>query len=448
MPPIDDSYYAQKAKEILQTGDWLIMHIGGEVSLDNAPFYIWLIAFSFKIFGICEFSARFFSAFFGVMTILSVYFLGKMLFNRWVGLFSSFILLTTLLFFTFSRRTMVDVTLTFWITLAMIAFIKGMKDRKYFLLFGISTGITILTKSVLGLFPLVIAIFYLLMLKEFKIFREPYFLSGIAVAFAVSSPWYFYQYVSYPDKFVNVHLKWLIFKGALVRDDYRPVYWYLKMLWIYYWPWVPLATCSFIKLSVAGCRKADPKTLIVLCWAGLVIGLMSVLHSKKFHYIMPAFPALAILTAVFINDILRTERIKKIFMKICLVFLLFSAVIVSTTPARLPPRLSEKEYFENLVDETCSMALFSRDNLSKDDVVILYRVFLWRLKSTFLFYSDINIPAAIYDNNLLVKITKEKKQIYCLTIRENLGALLAIKGLKFNILKETPKLVLVKVLLP
>jgi 4-amino-4-deoxy-L-arabinose transferase-like glycosyltransferase len=334
---------------------------------------------------------------------------------------------------------MVDVTFTFWVCFAMIFFLKGMKERKYFLLFGLSTGICILTKSALGLFPLLIAVFYLFPLKNLRTLKDPYFLSAIAIAFLVSFPWYFYQYINHPEQFIYVHLKWLLFKGVLDRDKPLPLHWYITRLWVYYWPWIPFATCSFIIFSINSFKKVDPDTLILLFWAGIVIGVMSISHSKKFHYIMSAFPPLAILTSLALNKILRTDKIKNLFMKICLTLLLLLSIIVIFTPVKLPPTLSKIKYFQNMVEDIHYISMFAKDTFSKNDKIVLYDIYLWRIRSTFLFYSDRDVYTSVSNKDELAKILNKGETKYCLTAKEKLPEL---STLNLHILLETPSLVL------
>ena len=442
MPPIDDCYYAQKAKEIIQTGDWLTIHYAGEVSIDNAPFYIWLIAGMFKSFGISEYSARFFSAFFGVATIVTIYFLGRMLYDEWIGIFSSFVLLTTQLFFIFSRRAMVDVTLTFWVTLALLFFLKGMKKKEYFLLFGMSTGIAILTKSILGFFPILIVMVYLLLRKQFKKIMDPFFLLGIAVAFLVSLPWFFYQYIHYTDNFVSGHLQWLIYERAFIINKRGTPAWFLKKLFIVYWPWIPLATYASIRLLWRGLKKADSGGLFVLCWAGVVIGIMSCINDKKIHYIMSCFPALALLSALSLNGILGGEKRKTFFVNTVFAVLLLTAAIIIATPVTLPPRLSENNFFEYLVDDTCSIASFAKENLAQEEKIILYRLWLPGIRNNYLFYSDRDISGSIDDGQLFLQTLKKGDVKYGLAAKEEYRELCELDEFRPEILKETESLVL------
>ena len=133
----DDCFYAQKAKEILQTGSWMTMHYNHEPAFENSPFFLWMIAISYKIFGISEFAAKFPSALMGVATILLVYALARRLYNNWTAFFAAFILSTTFIFTRYARHAMIDVTLTFFVCSAFLALTLALRqNRRFFLLWG------------------------------------------------------------------------------------------------------------------------------------------------------------------------------------------------------------------------------------------------------------------------------------------------------------------------
>jgi len=73
----DEAVYAQISREMLQTGDWVNLHLMGKGWSDKPPLYMWATAASFKTFGINEFSARIFSALCGLGTILLIYLLPR-----------------------------------------------------------------------------------------------------------------------------------------------------------------------------------------------------------------------------------------------------------------------------------------------------------------------------------------------------------------------------------
>ena len=88
----DESHYGEVALEILKTGDWIMLKYAEQPD-SKPPLGAWLIAISFKIFGINEFALRFWSAFLGAETVVLVYFFGSEIKNECTGIFSAIFLL-------------------------------------------------------------------------------------------------------------------------------------------------------------------------------------------------------------------------------------------------------------------------------------------------------------------------------------------------------------------
>ncbi|MEK6646911.1 MAG: glycosyltransferase family 39 protein, partial [Candidatus Firestonebacteria bacterium] len=249
----DDCFYAQQSKEILQTGDWLTMHYDKKPLFENDPVCLWCMAIMFKFFGVSEYTARFSSALFGVGTILLVFFLGNRLYGGYVGLFSSFFLMTTQYFTKFARHSMLDVTLAFFVTLSILFLVKGVLDnKKYYILFGFFCGIAMLTKNILGFFPLLIAIAYFIGTGRFKEIFNPFFLIGSFLGISLPFSWWIYEYLKNGLEFLDVHFGWIILRRAFVIDKEKSTFLsyfgYIKDLWVIYLPWIPITTYGFFRL--------------------------------------------------------------------------------------------------------------------------------------------------------------------------------------------------------
>src|SRR6185369_7716825 len=85
----DDAYYAEKAKQMLRTGDWLTPRFAGVERLDNPPLFLWLMAGSFAVLGVNAFAAVLWSALAGVACVLLTYRLAQRLgfdaFESWTS---------------------------------------------------------------------------------------------------------------------------------------------------------------------------------------------------------------------------------------------------------------------------------------------------------------------------------------------------------------------------
>ena len=121
----DDVYYAQKAKEMLDSRSfWLVTHTGLP-AFDNPPLPFWVTALAFSVFGVSTYSAIFSSALFGTGIILITYRLSLLLFkDYWIAFASAFVLLFPGMFVDASRRSMVDIPLAFFVTLRFTLSLK------------------------------------------------------------------------------------------------------------------------------------------------------------------------------------------------------------------------------------------------------------------------------------------------------------------------------------
>jgi hypothetical protein len=135
-----------------------------------------------------------------------------------------------------------------------------------------------------------------------------------------------------------------------------------------------------------------------------------------------------------------------VFTRICLVFLLVGATILVATPVRVPFEVTKyrgvDEYW--ILDDVCSIAMFARDNIPKEEKAILYRMWLWRLRSTYLFYSDRDLVASVPDTDSLLKRLRRGNVKYCLAGKEGFYELSTMKASDLEVLKETPSLVLLR----
>src|SRR5207249_4222643 len=113
--------YAEIAREMLELKDWIAPHLNYVLYFEKPPLMYWLTAVSLAVFGPHAFAARFWCAAFGVLTVGLTYLLGKHWKNERVGLLAGCILATSVGFFALTQFLVLDMALTFWLTLALYA---------------------------------------------------------------------------------------------------------------------------------------------------------------------------------------------------------------------------------------------------------------------------------------------------------------------------------------
>lgn len=160
----DEPVYAETAREMIQTGDFLSPRIFGDYWYDKPPMYYWLVAAAFKVFGYSEFAARFPAAVMGALTAFMLYFSVTKLFNERAGFWSSMILTSCIQFFYLSKAAVTDTSLLFFMTGALLSFLH----KKYWLMY-VCMGLATLVKGPIGIvFPGIIIFLYLLFMGDRK----------------------------------------------------------------------------------------------------------------------------------------------------------------------------------------------------------------------------------------------------------------------------------------
>lgn len=411
----DDAYYAQKAKEMLSSGSfWIVLYNGGP-TFDNPPVPIWLMASVFKLFGVSDYSVALPAAVFGVATTLLTYRSAEMIFNdRWTAFLAGAILILPGFFVDYARRGMVDVPFTFFVTAALFCFIKAETNPRWHLFFGAFTALAILTKSVLGLFPLMIGFAYGILARPgaSPVFRSFYFWAGTAVALVFGSSWHIINILQLGDFFVKGHFGQLLYSRAVGEDGVvskdGPFFFlgYLKSLWKTYWPWFPFAVAGFTIFAKKAFRDGDNKKLFIILWIAVIIGVMSASKTQALRYVLSAFPALAILTAKTINDCI-PENSKERFIPYIAGAIMAVVLFVNATDIQARISLSQ-----NSVSMRQLAPVIRRNSVSK---VGNFRLSHWNPRNALLFYADRFLPDPVKDPEELIRRLDKKPEVTWLT---------------------------------
>src|ERR1041385_795267 len=430
----DDCFYAQKAKEILHTHDWMTLHYTGRPAFENPPFYMWLTACSYSIFGVNEYAAKFPSALLGVSTIVLIYFFARTLYNPWIAFTSSIILSTSFIFVRYARHAMVDVTLSFFVCLAMAFLLLALRNNaRYFLLWGISISACVLTKSILGFFPLVITVLFMLLTKRWKTFLNPYFLAGCSLIFLLGCSWYLHEYLKFHDEFLHVHFSWLIIQRGF-SSEAEPWYNHLSYaqdLLRFHWPWLPFLVIGLVQV----CRKSfhkDETALLLLLWVLTIFITMSMMATRVLWYIMPIFPAAAIISADAINRLL-SERGKRLFQNISIGIGTASMIILVATPVQIE---AEREKDVRII------APYVKHFAENGDKVVAYKYDYYGLNNALLFYSDHAASPSYHKPEEISRALETSETVLCVVSVSDYDEIAQnVHG--FHIIKKTDEIILI-----
>ena len=198
---------------------------------------------------------------------------------------------------------MVDIPLAFFVTLAFFAVFKAKNLKPWYLVFGLATAGAILSKSVLGLFPLVITGAFLIFSRQWREIINPWFLSGCLIALLLGFSWHLINWQHYGQGFINAHFGSLIFNRSFGGIK-SPFYFlgYAEDFLRNYWPWLPFALLGLTQFGKRGFIEKDKTSLLLFLWPVLTFLVISTSKSHTLRYLFMIFPALAIVTAKTISE--------------------------------------------------------------------------------------------------------------------------------------------------
>jgi len=294
---LDDAQYAHIAKEMVQSGDWIVLHSNGEPALENPPMLEWMEASLFAAFGFSDGLARLPSALCGLGTILLVNWLARRLTGDAItAVLAMFVMGTTLYFLKYMARGMTDVPFTFFVLCAVCAWSLADDNPRWYLAAGLCVACASLTRSLMGLALPVVFVLHLIAMRRRPALR--YAIPALAMAYLPLAAWYVFLIHKFGAQFSTIHAAWLDREafGELTPAwrRYTGLFEYAWMLIRSYWPWLP----AMIAGVVAVVRERNRKLWLLILWAAVVLALCGAARSRVLRYMLPAYPAFSILAAV------------------------------------------------------------------------------------------------------------------------------------------------------
>ncbi len=316
-----DAVQAQIAHNMLQSGDWVTARLDGIKYLEKSPLKYWMMAVSFRIFGVHDWAARIPIALATVLLCWLTARFAAWAFGSRVGLYSGVILATSVGLFLFTRILIPDVILTLTITLAMWSLMRTLDEEErhptwWALVMWAAMGTGLLLKGLIAaVFPVAAGLLFLGLTRQLWVRRTWQLLrpfSGMALFLLIAAPWHvmatlrnppYLDFTMHSERgsyhgffwfyFINEHV--LRFLNLRYPRDYdtvpRVYFWLFHLLWLFPWSvYFPAA----VKLQYRASDRASKVRLLALCWAGFILAFFT-LSTTQEYYSMPCYPALALL---------------------------------------------------------------------------------------------------------------------------------------------------------
>ncbi len=326
----DDARYALVAKHIVLSGHWLEIESNGGPALEHPPLFSWMQAVLFIPFGLSDPLAKLPSALCGLGVILLVAWLGRRLTgNPFAGVLAMFVMATSIYFVKYAARAMTDVPFTFFFLAAVCAWILGRENPAWLLVAGAFAAMGQLTRAMAGFsIPLLFAVDLIVNRRRLP---ARYLAGAALIAFLPPVAWYAQWIYRYGERFFveeSLYLNQEV-SGALTPAwrRYTGAFEYLWMVSKSYWPWLP----AMIAGMVAIVRKKDRRLRILLLWSAVVYVLCAITKSRVLRYMLPAYPAFAILSAVGLLWLV-PERYVRVALRVVTPVLAVLVVVIAIRP--------------------------------------------------------------------------------------------------------------------
>ena len=312
----DEAFYAQSAREMIDSGDWITPHYNYELRFQKPVFFYWLVAIAYSVAGVNETAARFPSALAGLALALMTWAIARRWIDARTGVVAGAIVATSFGYFAIARASLPDLPLAAFITLATWALFEASLTqdakghRRWLIVAGIAFGLGVLTKG-----PVALVLPVLVYLAAWTVVgdglaptKQGWFglrwidvVLATAVILVIAVPWF----IAMADVHGLAYLHRFFVGENFERfaseryNGRRPLWFYGPIILGGLAPWSSLMLLwlpSLRKIAHGERRLTDVEWRLVL-WAVLPVLFYTLSVGQQPRYILPVLPPLAILVA-------------------------------------------------------------------------------------------------------------------------------------------------------
>jgi 4-amino-4-deoxy-L-arabinose transferase-like glycosyltransferase len=303
----DEGTVAQVAREIwrapLGSMHWLYPTLGGEPYHNKPPLMHLLIAWTYSIGGVNEWTTRLPGAVLTALGVPLLYLVGCLLFKESLSaLFAALVYLTMLPVLRHGRLAMLDGTSITFFLLLLFCLLKARQNRRYALGVGFCLGLITLTKGMIVLPLGAIACLFLIADRQLALLTSPYLLVGIFLGNAPAIAWFVAQWQHYGENFLQVNFQAQTFNRLTqsVENHKGPPWYYLIEIIKYSFPWLLFLPGGFY---LAWKKRHTSWSRLIIIGTIVYLGTISLMRTKLPWYVMPIYPFLALAIGAKLSEI-------------------------------------------------------------------------------------------------------------------------------------------------
>ena len=303
----DEGRYSEIPRYMAHSGDWVTPRLNGIKYFEKPPLQYWATAAAYTVFGEHHWTARLWPALTGLLGAFLMYYTGARLYGSTVGLYTALVLASSVLYAGMAHILTLDMGLAFFLTVAFAGMLLALDpradaatNRTWMHVAAAGCALAVLSKGLIGIvLPGAVIVLYMLVKRDLAILRRLHLVTCGILFLAIAAPWFVTVSVANPEFawffFIHEHVQRYT---STIHQRSQPWYFFIPVLIAGMLPWIMTLLAALptaFKRLTAG-KDFDP-TLFALLWAGFIFAFFSLSGSKLPSYILPIFPALALIAA-------------------------------------------------------------------------------------------------------------------------------------------------------
>ena len=302
----DEGRYAEVARQMFATGDWVMPHFDGFRFYDKPPLQYWATTLAYHAFGVHEWTARLWSALAGLLCVAVIWYAALRVWGVRHARLAAMVCTGTVLIATGAHVNTLDMGVTAFMTVALAMFLIAQHGSTtaraqcgWMLATWLAMALGVLSKGLIAIvLPGASLLLYLLWQRDAAVLRRLQVRAGVAILLLAAAPWFVLlarrdnHFLSY--FFIHEHLGRFLSK---VVDRDHPWWYYLPIIVVGLLPWTAFLPAALRRAWSQSTLGHDGATRLVLVWSAVVVVFFSCSGAKLPLYILPLFPALSLLVA-------------------------------------------------------------------------------------------------------------------------------------------------------
>ena len=302
----DEGRYAEIPREMVVSGDWVTPRLNDLKYFEKPPLQYWATATAYTLFGEHQWTSRLWPALTGFAGLLLVWFAGTRLFGREAGQYATLILGSSLLYVVIGHINTLDMGVTFFLTLGIVCLLLGQQAeadtrtrRNWLYCAWAALGLAVLSKGLIGLvLPAAALVIYSVLQRDLAPWKRLNLVTGLLLFLLVTAPWFIMVMKANPEFFERFFI-YEHYTRFSTKDlgRYQPWYYFIPILLAGMLPWTILMFDTLLRTWKGSTYigKAFNPERFLLIWVVFIYAFFSVSGSKLPSYLLPMFPALALL---------------------------------------------------------------------------------------------------------------------------------------------------------